>query len=154
DAARAGGEAPLLDRIFGGINLGGGVIGQNGLTGAGFLRTDSRFNSNLANGNYQALATTLNTLSYTAAQNPTLQPAIGSGAVLRVNGFPENFIVANPQFGPVNLVTQDYSTNYHSFEAQVTMRPTRGISMQSTYTWSKNLGTAGGYGLGPTYTNP
>jgi hypothetical protein len=154
DAARAGGESPLLEQIFNGINLGSGIIGQNGLTGAGFLRTDSRFNSNLANGNYMALASTLNTLSYNAAQNPTLPSAVGNGAVLRVNGFPENFIVANPQFGPVNLVTQDYSTNYHSFEAQVTLRPTHGFTMQSTYTWSKNLGTAGGFGLGPTYTNP
>src|SRR5262249_25765769 len=154
DIARAGGESPLLDRIFNGINLGSGVIGQSGLTGAGFIRTDSRFSTNLANGNYSALAATLNTLSYTTMQNPTLPPAVGSGAVLRVNGFPENFIVANPQFGPVNLVTQDYSTNYHSFEAQFTMRPTRGVALQSTYTWSKNLGTAGAFGLGPTYTNP
>jgi len=154
DAARAGGESPLLDQIFNGINLGTGVIGQNGLTGAGFLRSDSRFNSNLANGNYMAVANTLNILSYTTAQNPNLPPAVGSGAVLRVNGFPENFIVANPQFGPVNLVTQDYSTNYHSFEAQFTLRPTHGVNMQSTYTWSKNLGTAGSFGLGPTFTNP
>jgi hypothetical protein len=154
DAARSGGESALLNQIFNGINFGAGPVGQNGLTGAGLLRTDARFNSNLANGNYQAVATTLNTLSYTTAQNPNLPPAVGNGAVLRVNGFPENFIVANPQFGPVNLVTQDYSTNYHSFEAQVTLRPTRGVSLQSTYTWSKNLGTAGAYGLGPTYTNP
>ena len=157
DAARMGGESPLLDKIFNGINLGGGVIGQNGLTAGTVLRTDSRFNSNLANGNYggaTGLANTLNILSYTTAQNPNLPPAVGSGAVLRANAFPENFIVANPQFGPVNLVTQDYSTNYHSFEAQVTIRPTHGINMQSTYTWSKNLGTAGSYGLGPTYTNP
>jgi hypothetical protein len=34
------------------------------------------------------------------------------------------------------------------------MRATHGITMQHTYTWSKNLGTAGAYGLGPTYTNP
>src|SRR5436853_1514957 len=34
------------------------------------------------------------------------------------------------------------------------MRPQQRISMQSTYTWSKNLGTAESYGLGPTYTNP
>ncbi len=153
DAARAGGESPLLDKIFNGINLGSGVIGQS-LTAGTFLRTDSRFNSNLANGNYSALANTLNTLSYTTAQNSNLPAAVGNGAVLRVNGFPENFIVANPQFGPVNLVTQDYSNNYHSFEAQFTLRPTHGVYLQSTYTWSKNLGTAGGFGLGPTYTNP
>src|SRR5262249_38226101 len=35
DAARAGGESSLLDRIFNGINLGSGVVGQGGLTGAG-----------------------------------------------------------------------------------------------------------------------
>jgi hypothetical protein len=154
DAARNGQESGLLDRIFNGINLGSGIVGQNGLTGAAVLRSDSRFNSNLANGNYMAVASALNTLSYTNALNPSLPPAAGNGAVLRVNGFPENFVVANPQFGPVNLVTQDYSTNYHSFEAQVTLRPTRGFTLQSTYTWSKNLGTAGGFGLGPTYTNP
>ena len=55
DSARAGGESPLLNQIFNGINLGSGVIGQSGLTGAGFVRTDSRFNSNLANGNYMAV---------------------------------------------------------------------------------------------------
>lgn len=156
DAARAGGESPLLDRIFGGINLGAGTVGQNGFTGAAALRADSRFNSNLANGNYLAMATTLNTLNYTTALNPSL-PAIPSGVlgeVLRVNGFPDNFVVANPQFTAINVITNDYSSNYHSFEAQVTMRPTRGVTMQSTYTWSKNLGTSGPMGLGTTYTNP
>jgi hypothetical protein len=54
--------------------------------------------------------------------------------------FPENFIVANPQFGTVNLMTNPYSNNYHSLESQVTLRPTHGIAVQSTYTWSKNLG--------------
>ena len=68
----------MLDKIFNGINLGSGVVGQGGLTGAGVIRSDSRFNSNLANGNYMALANTLNTLSYTAAQNPNLPPAVGN----------------------------------------------------------------------------
>ena len=34
DAARAGGESPLLNQIFNGINLGAGTVGQNGFTGA------------------------------------------------------------------------------------------------------------------------
>jgi hypothetical protein len=42
--------------------------------------------------------------------------------------------------------------NYHSLETQVTLRPTKGISMQSTYTWSKNLGIFGA--VGSTYTDP
>jgi hypothetical protein len=144
----------LLNQIFNGINLGFGTVGQNGFTGAQELRADSRFNTNLANGNYSAVATSLNTLSYTTAQNPTLPALTGLGTVLRVNAFPENFVVANPQFANVTLFSNDYSSNYHSFEAQVTMRPTKGITTQSTYTWSKNLGTSGPFGLGPTYTNP
>ena len=35
------------------------------------------------------------------------------------------------------------SANYHSLQAQVTLRPTHGISLTGTYTWSKNLGYAG-----------
>ena len=31
-------------------------------------------------------------------------------------------------------------SNYHSMQAQVTMRPKRGLSLQATYTWSRNLG--------------
>jgi hypothetical protein len=156
DAARAGGESALLDQIFKGINLGAGTVGSNGFTGAAAVRADSRFNSNLANGNYSAMAATLNTLNYTAALNPTL-PSFGpgvNGMVLRVNGFPDNFVVANPQYGTLNLITNDFSSNYHSLEVQTTMRPVSGLNIQSTYTWSKNLGTGGPFGLGPTYTNP
>src|SRR5205807_6231057 len=81
-------------------------------------------------------------------------PAGVLGQDLKVNGFPDNFIVANPQFTAINVITNDYSSNYHSLEAQVTLRPTHAIYMQSTYTWSKNLGTSAPMGLGPTYTNP
>jgi hypothetical protein len=150
DAARAGGESALLDQMFNGINLGAGRVGQNGFTGAAALRADSRFNLNLANGNYAGLAATLNTLNYTTALNPNLPPIPAGvlGQVLKVNGFPDNFVVANPQFTNIRLISNDATTNYHSFEAQITMRPTHGISTQATYTWSKNLG------LGTTYTNP
>src|SRR5438105_6494904 len=91
DAARSGGESALLNQIFSGINLGAGTVGQNGFTGAAALRADSRFNSNLANGNYSALAATLNTLNYTTALNPGLPaiPAGVNGTVLRVNQFPD-----------------------------------------------------------------
>jgi hypothetical protein len=40
------------------------------------------------------------------------------------------------------------ANNYHSMEAQVTMRPTHGVGLQMTYTWSRNTGTGG------TFTNP
>ena len=161
DAARAGGESPLLDQILKGINLGAGTVGQNGFTGAAALRADARFNTSLARGDYRGMAATLNTLNYSTALNPNLPviPAGVNGAVLRLNGFPENFIATNPQFASINWVSNNGSNNYHSLNVQVTMRPTRGVTWQSTYTWSKNLGIATiigntGSALGATFTNP
>ena len=63
-----------------------------------------------------------------------------NGAVLRYNGFPENFIRTNPQFGQAHMLASLNTNNYHSLSAALTLRPTRGISLQSTYTWSKNFG--------------
>src|SRR5260221_126761 len=136
--------------MFRGMNVAGAGFGPVGSTVNGVLQTagmhlraNTTLRQNLANGNYSALAGSLNTLNYDAASNPTL-PVIPSGvvgAVLRQNGSPENFIVTNPQFGAVNNMTTLYSNNYHSLETQVTMRPKHGVSFQTTYTWSKNLGT-------------
>jgi hypothetical protein len=74
DAVRAGGESELLNRMFNGINVAGagfGAVGTslNGVaqTAGLHMRASSLFNANLANGNYAALATTLNTLNYTSA---------------------------------------------------------------------------------------
>ncbi len=174
DAVRAGDDlnpkAQVLESMFKGINIAGTGFGPVGTTVNGVLQTAGlhlrnstascgvgcTIQSALANGTYSSLASALNTLNYSSQFNPTLPviPAGVNGGVMRVNGFPENFIVANPQFGNVNIITNDFSTNYHSLEAQVTMRPTQGVTMQSTYTWSKNFGVGGPFGLGPTYTNP
>ena len=167
DAARAGNDSSpalkVLEDMFKGINVAGttagfGPVGStvNGVlqTAGMHLRQNTALRQNLANGNYSALAASLNTLNYDAASNPTL-PVIPSGvvgAVLRQNGSPENFIVTNPQFGAVNNMTTLYSNNYHSLETQVTMRPVHGVSFQSTYTWSKNLGTGQAGGLGASFT--
>ena len=111
DSARAGGESALLDRMFNGINIAGAGFGPVGTvfggvpqTGALHLRnaTISQLRNNLANGNYAALANTLSTLNYSQAggRNTNLPeiPADVNGAVLRLNGFPENFILTNPQY--------------------------------------------------------
>jgi hypothetical protein len=70
---------------------------------------------------------------------------------MRFNKFPENFIVTNPQFSNVYMIAGVNSNNYHSMEAQITLRPAHGMTMQSTYTFSKNLGITGA--VGSTYTN-
>jgi hypothetical protein len=172
DAARAGDDnsssLQVLENMFRGINIAGTGYGPVGSTFNGVRQTagmhlrastgttagvTGNLQSNLANGNYAAVAGILNTLNYSNAFNPTLPviPAGVNGGVLRFNGFPENFIVTNPQFSNVYMIASVNSNNYHSMEAQVTLRPTRGISMQSTYTWSKNLGITGA--VGSTYTN-
>jgi hypothetical protein len=69
--------------------------------------------------------------------------------VVQAGLFPENWIVSNPQYNQANLFSNSGSSNYHSLQAQVTLRPTYGLSFQNTYVWSKALAvpTAG-------YTNP
>lgn len=159
DAARAGGESPLLDQMFKGINLVGGAgtgpvgttVGGVAQTGAGQLRaaSASSLRNNLANGNYVALATSLYTLNYAASNNPGLPviPTGVQGAVLRYNNFAENFIAASPQFGTATLQTNLGNTNYHSLQMQATMRPVAGVNFQATYTWGKLLGNNGTYTL-------
>src|SRR6185369_9306238 len=70
------------------------------------------------------------------------------GAVLRANGFPENFIATNPQFTTANYLSNMGNTNYHSMQAEVTLRPTHGFGGSANYTFSKNLGLPG------TFTDP
>jgi hypothetical protein len=161
---RTGGESPMLDEMFRGINICGatctagvtyGPVGStvNGVlqTAALQMRSSSTFQTNLANGNFAAVAATLSTLNYSSAFNPGLPiiPGGVNGAVLRYSGkFPENFILTNPQFSPSTAGGVTYYTNlghnnYHSMQAQLNRRlPWHGMSGQATYTWSKNLGLA------------
>jgi hypothetical protein len=165
DAVRAGRESALLDSMLRGINIAGAGFGPVGTTFNGVLQTAgmhmrqfTALRSNLANGNYAALAASLNTLNYATASNPGLPPIPGgvNGRVLAYNGFPDNFIVVNPQFGAVQLMTNNISNNYHSFNAQITLRPVHGVSTQSTYIWSKNLGAGlpNANLLGTDFTDP
>jgi hypothetical protein len=152
DAARAGGESELLDRMFKGINVAGagyGPVGTvfNGVlqTGAMHLRALTTVQSALANGQYANIAGTLNTLNYnrsfTGNAGLPVIPTGVQGAILRYNGFPENFISANPQFSTIGLRTNLDNSNYHAMQAQFTMRPRSGISYQGTFTWARSMGS-------------
>ena len=65
-----------------------------------------------------------------------------------MNLAPNSLIYANPQyaatFGIYGTATSVFMnrrhSNYHSMQAQLTMRPTKGLNFQTTYTWSRNLG--------------
>jgi hypothetical protein len=131
---RAGGNAPLFDRMLKGLNIGSGVVGT-AVSGSEALRQHASTRTNIANGNFAAVAEFLNTTNA-----GTVQPPLTNGGLLRSSGsFPENFIAANPQFSQVIVTTADNSI-YHSLQTQMTLRPTRGIQYLATYTWSKSLG--------------
>ena len=138
----------------------GGVLQR----GSAHLRRNATFTANLANGNYVGVINSLANLSTVnavgtvgALQN---QPAGVSGISARIlrNGcdrlannltniatrcFPEDYFFANPQLG-ANAASAGYRANishnnYHSMQVQHTLRPTVGLSLQTTFTWSKLL---------------
>jgi hypothetical protein len=139
--------------------------------GSAHLRRNATFNDNIANGNYNAVAGALmgngsglpgGSGAGTLQPNPTGLTGITNRRLLRngcnrlANGitsiptrcFPEDYMEINPQLGNATFITNGNTSNYHSLQTQMTLRPTLGMSMQGTYTWSKNLGISG------TPTNP
>jgi hypothetical protein len=131
--ARAGLEDPLLNSLIPPNSLVNGVA-----SGAQQLRQWSTTSTNMAIGNFSAIASTL------ATTNGRLTVPAGTlGGVLRAGGAAENFIYKNPQFASVNFYGNNNHSNYHSLQVQVTMRPKRGLNFMNTYTWSKNLGMNG-----------
>jgi len=140
---RAGGDHPMFDDMLGGLDLGGsiGVVGGGGVTGSEALRRHSSFRGNLANGDFRAVANTLNQTNIGVSTPPgqTIR-----GATLRSSGlFPENFIVANPQFNNMEMRNNSDTSMYHSMQTKVTMRPNHGIAFQASWTWSRAMGTTG-----------
>ena len=137
---RAGGNAPMFDQMFKGLNFGTGVVGTT-ITGSEAMRLHTNFRTNLANGDFRAVANTLNTTNI-GVNVPAGQTI--AGATLASSGlFPDNFIVANPQFGAMEMRNNSDQSTYHSLQTQVTMRPSRGISTMVTWTWSRATGVQG-----------
>ncbi len=135
NVTRAGGNAPLFDRIFMGLNVpGAGVVNGTTLTGSQALRRYANTNQFIANGEAAALANFLNTTSAITNEN---------GGLLRNARLPENFIVVNPQFGSVALHGNPDNSTYHALQTQVNKRLSHGVSGQFSYTWSKSLGMTG-----------
>jgi hypothetical protein len=135
EITRAGGNAELFDRMLRGLDIGSGRVGV-AVSGSEALRRHASFRTNIANGDFVAVARFLNSTNI-----GTVQPPLTNGGLLRSSGsFPENFIVANPQYSTISYRTNSESSKYHSLQTQVTLRPTRGVNYQATYTWSRSLG--------------
>ena len=145
NVTRAGGTAPLFDRLLRNLNIPGvGVVNGTTLTGSEALRRLTATNQFLANGDVGALANFINT-------NPLATGA--NGGLLRNGGFPENYIVVNPQFADLTLEGNNGSSTYHSFQSLLTKRFSNGVYGQFSYAFSKALGDNQNAGLisGATY---
>jgi hypothetical protein len=129
----AGQDAPLFDSMLRGFNLGLGPVNGTSVTGSASLRSNAQTRGFLANGNPAGLATYL---GRTAPLNGF------AGDYVRTNGFPENYVFANPQLGQALLFTNPNNSTYNSLNLAVTKRLSHGFTNQSTYTWSRTLNTS------------
>ncbi len=132
NVTRAGGTAPLFDRLLRNLNVpGAGMVNGTTVTGSQALRLYTSTRNWIADGNVGALADFFNRSS-----NITGRP----GGFLRNGSLPENFFVVNPQFRGVELWRADGNSIYHSMQAQLRQQFQHGFTGQFTYTWAKGLG--------------
>src|SRR5262249_23896457 len=154
---RQGGNAKLFDQMLYGIRLNAPPAGQPAnpllgqgkidgitLTGSAALRGSSLVQGFIADGEVGQLANFRNTSTTVTSQG---------GGLPRNGKFPENFIVANPQFLTVRMDGNPGNSTYHAMNLQVTKRLSSGFTNQTSYTWSKTLGEASDDGQA-TYLNP
>ncbi len=133
---RQGGDSALFADMFEGLNFGRGTCGTiNGTTctASKALRQWSLTDDYFADGEAAGFAEFVNSTSSAAAGGV-------AGGLLRANGYPENFIVASPQFNQVDVYDNGDNSTYHSMQVQLTKRQSSGFSGQFSYTWSKAIG--------------
>lgn len=129
-------------------------------SGSMHLRRNATFAANLANGNFEAVANSLVTLA-PAANGGGLQPlpagvtfaaapsqrALRNGCDRIANGltniptrcFPEDYLIANPQFSTVTYNANLGHSNNQSLQINLNARPIQGITFTSTYSFSKTM---------------
>ena len=137
NVTRAGGNAPLFNQMLTGLTIPGvGTVNGTSLTGSQALRQLTTTNALIANGSVAGLANFLNTTT----------TATGTAGGILVNGnLPQQFFVRNPQFGSVQMVSNNGNSTYNSVQAHVAQRILHGLTGQFSYTFSKTLGDNGVY---------
>jgi hypothetical protein len=151
--------------------------------GSSQLRRSTATAANLANGNYVGVINTLLGANTTTGLQPLPNdPVTGTilntsqrvlrngcdrlannqtagfvdpntGATILPRCFSEDYFVANPQLTQALYAKNIGYTNYHAFEAQFTMRPAYGLSLQATYSFSKTIALPNN-GPGGNFTDP
>lgn len=133
---QTGGSSDLLNQIFMGLNVPGvGVVNGTTLTGSEAVRRFTTTQGFFATNSAGSFANYLNTTTdFTGVR----------GGLLRRVGLPENFVIANPQFAGANLAGNYANSSFHSFQAEIIKRFSRGWTLQANYTWSRTLGEEDG----------
>ena len=136
NTTRAGGNSVLFDQMLSGLSLpgGGGTVNGTTLRGSAALRNSTATRVFVANGNVGALADYLN-------RNTTVVAGKGGGIIRNSGLFPENWLVMNPQFNQATIESNPSSSTYHSLQVQVTKRLAQGFTNQTSYTWSRTIGS-------------
>ena len=129
---QAGGNSPLLDRIFLGLNIPGlGVVDGTKITGSDVVRINPSTQGFLSNNNVGGFANYLSGTNQFTNQR---------GGLLRRVGLPENLVFVNPQFANPMLVGNFSNSSYQALQVELVKRYSAGWTLQGNYTWSKNLG--------------
>jgi hypothetical protein len=128
----AGGNAPLFNQIFKGLNISGvGVVDGASITGSQAVRQNTTLNAYLLTNNVGGFA---NFIAYN-----TFVTGI-RGGLLKNGGLPPNLIAANPQFGAVYYISNDSASTYNSGQVELNKRFSSGFQLQAAYVRSKALG--------------
>jgi hypothetical protein len=140
----AGGNSPLLNQIFKGLNIPGvGVVDGTTITGSQAMRTNSTLYGYLTNNNVGGFA---NFLAYN-----TFVTGV-RGGLLKNGGLPANFVDVNPQFGSDYLIGNFSNSTYNSLQIEVNKRFAQGFQVQGSYVRSKALGDYDGTSQSETAT--
>ncbi len=135
---QAGGNSPLLDRMFRGLNIGGlGMVDGVRITGSDAARFISNTQMALANHNVGGFGGFLNSTNQFTGQFNGLR---------RRAGLPENWLVANPEYAQARLTSNFANSTYHALQVEVMRRFSAGWTLGGNYTWSRALGEEEGDG--------
>ena len=128
----AGGNSPLLNQIFQGLNIPGvGVVNGTTITGSQAVRQNTTLQAYLINNNVGGFANFLG--------SNTFVTGIRGGLLL--NGkLPPNFVVANPQLGTAALLGNFGNSTYNSMQVEVNKRFRGGFQVQGSYVRQQDAG--------------
>jgi hypothetical protein len=127
NTAPTGGLQPLVVPVGGTIPS--ARVGRNGC---------DRIGNGLYDPSKPADYPTVEARAVSVANSPTFGNVVTGNIPTRC--LPENYLIANPQFSNAVYNANLGRNNYHSLQVQLSMRPMRGLSFQSNYTWAKSMG--------------